>query len=323
MMSSAEQPEISEQLLARYLLGALSEEETERLDELSIADDAFALRLETAENDLVDAFLEGGLSGDSLKRFESFYLSSERKVEKVEFAKALRRLAESAAAGAAERSTVKSGMQVRQNASDGRSVWRWFTLPRAGAPWVLASGALAMTLVAGYLLVANQRLHQQILQARSSQSAVNQREQEVERQLQEQRAAQAEISRKLDGIQQSQTNLDDIKTFAAVLLPPTRGAGTIPTVSVNPDTALVVLLLRLESDEFAVYRVGLRDAINNQVVWRSKDLKAEASGSDKTVSINFSARLLKQQIYVLELSGLSGDGRVEPISGYPIRVVIE
>ncbi len=38
-------------LLTGYLLGTLSEEETERLDEFSISDDEFAMRLSTVEND--------------------------------------------------------------------------------------------------------------------------------------------------------------------------------------------------------------------------------------------------------------------------------
>src|SRR5947199_7443535 len=78
-----------DQLLTRYLLGALPEEETARLDELSIADDDFCWRLRAAENDLVDAFVAGALSGDTLDRFRSFYLASPRRRERVEFARAL------------------------------------------------------------------------------------------------------------------------------------------------------------------------------------------------------------------------------------------
>ena len=38
-----------DQLLVRYLVGSLPEDETERLDELSIADDQFAARLSAVE----------------------------------------------------------------------------------------------------------------------------------------------------------------------------------------------------------------------------------------------------------------------------------
>jgi hypothetical protein len=83
------------------------------------------------------------------------------------------------------------------------------------------------------------------------------------------------------------------------------------------------LLLSLESDDFPVYRVGLKDPATNQPVWHSMNLEAAPSGANKTVTISLPARLLKQQNYVVELSGIPSSGRPEFISGYPIRVVIK
>ena len=91
-MSSADKHEYDEQLITRYLLGAVSGEEAERLDELSISDDEFAWGLNAIENDLVDGYARGELSGDTLERFKKFYLSSPKRLEKVEFAKTLLRL---------------------------------------------------------------------------------------------------------------------------------------------------------------------------------------------------------------------------------------
>src|SRR5258705_26124 len=75
-----------DQQLVRYLLHLLPEEEADRLDEISISDDALAWRLREVENDLVDAYVRGALAGETLQRFESSYLSSERRREKVRFA---------------------------------------------------------------------------------------------------------------------------------------------------------------------------------------------------------------------------------------------
>src|SRR5215469_4441925 len=85
-MSSADN---DDRLLTRYLLGGLDDNEAERLDELSIADDEFASRLQVAEDDLVDAYVHGELGGETLEQFRSFYLSSARRREKVQFAEAL------------------------------------------------------------------------------------------------------------------------------------------------------------------------------------------------------------------------------------------
>src|SRR5580698_5966117 len=77
---------IDDEGVVRYLLGSASEEETARFDELSITDDEFAERLHAVENDLVDSYVNGELTGETLERFKAFYLSSEYRLEKVKFA---------------------------------------------------------------------------------------------------------------------------------------------------------------------------------------------------------------------------------------------
>ena len=77
-------------LLTQYLLGALPEDQTERVDEASITNDEIALRLRAMENDLVDAYVRGELSGETLERFESAYLANPERRKRVVFATALR-----------------------------------------------------------------------------------------------------------------------------------------------------------------------------------------------------------------------------------------
>src|SRR5215469_941662 len=73
--------------LVRYILGLLPQKDAERLDEQSIVDDELATRLRSVENDLVDAYVCGTLDGEFLERFESFYLASPRRRDKVKFAR--------------------------------------------------------------------------------------------------------------------------------------------------------------------------------------------------------------------------------------------
>ena len=81
---------MNEQMLVKYLLGSVSEKESEQLDEMSVTDDDFAERLRDAENDLVDAYVRGELSGETLASFKSHYLNSARRKNKVTFAETLR-----------------------------------------------------------------------------------------------------------------------------------------------------------------------------------------------------------------------------------------
>src|SRR5215472_18537461 len=126
-MTSADKKEYGEQLLTRYLLGALPKEEAERLDELSIADEEFASRLNAVENDLVDSYVREELSGETLERFKSVYLSSSKRLEKIEFANTLLRWNEKAATPAAQASPTKS-----------RTVGPWFGLHWLSLQWGLA-----------------------------------------------------------------------------------------------------------------------------------------------------------------------------------------
>ena len=84
-----------DQLFVHYVLGLVPEKDAERLDELSIGDEDVAARLCAVEHDLVDAYVRGRLLGETLKQFESFYLATPRRHEKVMIARGLLRIVDS------------------------------------------------------------------------------------------------------------------------------------------------------------------------------------------------------------------------------------
>ena len=97
-MPFAHPPADDDRRLREYILGMSSEEDTERLDEASIADDAVAARLRAVEDDLVDAYVRGRLNGQTLDRFQRWYLLSPRRRDKVAFARSFALAVEYAAA---------------------------------------------------------------------------------------------------------------------------------------------------------------------------------------------------------------------------------
>src|SRR5438552_2551487 len=151
MMLSPDKPMYDDQALIRYLLGAAPEEETERLDELSVTDDEFAWRLSAAENDLVDSYVNGELSGEDLERFRSAYLSSAARREKVRFAEAL---------------LMGHRVVPAPATASSRGFLRWLTAPRLALQWGFAAAAALMLLAGGFLLRENLRLQNQVAQAR-------------------------------------------------------------------------------------------------------------------------------------------------------------
>src|SRR5262245_2694597 len=89
-MAPPHESAFSEDMLVNYLLGTLPDEETESLDELSVADDELAARLNDVENDLVDAYVNRTLPDETAARFRSRYLSTARGLDKVRFAETWR-----------------------------------------------------------------------------------------------------------------------------------------------------------------------------------------------------------------------------------------
>ena len=326
-----------DQLLIRYLLGLLPEEETERFDELSIVGDDFACRLRDVENDLVDAYASGELSGETLARFQSSYLSSAEGREKVKFAEtflASRGRAAAAPAGNAALGNAPAGNAAAaipgsthlRNGPPQRS--RLFTLPRLTLNWGLAGAACLMIAAGGYLLLERQALRSQLYRAQADRTALQQRELELQKQLDEQRPHEslAQAGRRPDtGYRSAEAGTPSRapKTVAFLLLAQKRGTGQIAPIAVPPGIDRAVLQLQLEFDDFPRYRAALKDPVTDQIVWRSQDLSSMPLGGNKAVSAGLPASLLKQQNYTLELTGIPVNRPAELIGSYPFRVVIE
>lgn len=316
---------LDEQNITDYLLGATSEAETERLDEISLTDDAFAQRLRTVENDLVDAYVRRELSGYEVAGFESHYLASSRRREKVAFAEAFLNVVDRLTTAQAKEATIKTSLRRPG----------WFSFLAAPSPalqWGLAAVALVILLGGGYLMVENLRLRNQMEQAQAERGELEQRERELQRQLAEQRSSDAETEKELARVrdelaqleqvagdeQRGNANQRDLKIIAFNLAPQTRGIGQIRTLVVPPGTDYVALTLELETDAFPAFRAALKNPATGQIVWRSG--KVKPGGRRRTLRVRLPASLLNAQNYLVELSGVSSDGVAEIVSSYPFRV---
>jgi len=317
--SSSGEPPADEQLLVQYLLGALSEEEAERLDELSIADDEFAWRLRAAENDLVDAHVGGELSGQTLERFETAYVASPQRRQKVEFAGALlaieNRLASADAQGAAARA-------AEAGEAAGRPSLRG-PLARPYFQWALAAAAMAALVAAGYLFTENRRLREQMSQTQSARADLENRAEGFRTELEQERSIGAALRDELARLRESlpPVRVPPLRPF--VLLPMRRSASQSETVSTPRGIGEVPFRLVLESDDYQQYEVSLRDPATGQVVWRSGRLAARTDGPARYVEAALPPALLKQQNYSLDLAGTRASGPAEYVTSYPFRVVLE
>ena len=299
--------------LVRYLVGLSADEETERLDERSIADDQFASRLREVESDLVDAYARNELAGEVLSAFEATYSASPDGREKVRFAETLFAYLARDAAPAPE---------VR-----GR---HRFSEPRRVPAWASAAAAVALLSTIGYLLLDNRRVRHEVGDAGTARAALEARAQALQQQLNDQRTTNADTAKELARVRESLAQVEARTAagqplrhsfVAAFVFPaPRRGANDVATIAVPRGAGAVALQLEIESDNFPAYRVAVKAVTSNQTVWRGTNLHTESRAGIMFVSITVPADLLTLQTYTVELAGVPKGGPAEPIADYPFRV---
>jgi flagellar motility protein MotE (MotC chaperone) len=318
-----EQP-INDHSMTEYLLGASSAKETERLDEMSLADSEFADRLRVVEDDLVDAYIQGELPRDLLQRFTSYYLATPLRREKVHVAMTFLTFADTAAAPA-EQTAAQSIPKSAKAFPSEVSRRGFFDIPRLALQWGFAAAGILLLVAGGYLAYQNLRLRNQIAQTQAERTALEQSEEALKRELDAQRSVDiakqqelAQVRERLAQLEQQQPadQSREPRTVAFNLSPQTRGAGEGTTITVPAGIDSVSLKLEVEATGFPAYQLALRDSASRQISWRSGRLRVIGGALRVTVP----ARLLRSQNYLLELSGISPAGSAENVGNYPFKV---
>lgn len=335
---------VEENVITDYLLGSLPEAETVRLDELSFTDDEFASELSIAEKELVDAYIQGELTGKRLEQFNFYYLASPRRREKVRFAKAFQTYAEKEAA---TETVIKKNIETDEK----KVSWfnGFFTFPSFAFQWGLAAASIVLLLLVGWLAFDNYQLRQQENATQARREALQRREKELEEQLKNQQTNNSETEKELTRIREELAKLEEQKKqleteqrkaeeqrraqsqkpneggnasiVAFNFEPPRRSVGQPVILKVPASADYLSISLELETDDFPLYRVALKNTANNKTLWQSGKLKAKTKGEGKSLSVKFRAGLLKEGNYILDVSGLSAEETSENIIGYPFRVV--
>ena len=293
-------PPISDDHLVRYLLGALPTDEAERLDERTFVDDELAERLRVVEDDLVDSYAAGTLSGERLQRFESFYLASPRRRSKAAFAKGLQ--------GAIEKS-MRQPRAVPDTAPQGstrkgRALW-----------WPLAAAA-ALVVATSALLLQNMTLRRELRDSARQVEVADQRVTEASQQLSVEQKATAAAKQALADVRAAQP----LAAVALVLLPQTRGVTSVPILMVPPGTPSVPLTLALETAGGPSFEVALRDPASNRTIWRSPSLASHRVRQTPMVPVALPGALLKAQHYALDLFELRTGNGPEFVNSYAFEV---
>jgi len=306
---------VPEHELAQYLLGNLRMEECERLDELSIADDEFAERLCAAENDLVDAYVRGRLRGEALRDFESHYLATDVRRNKVAMARAL------CLAGAKPVPGTDSEFSLaRPSASPAVNRRSPMWLPRLSFAWLTITAILILFVTAAWLAVENRRLRQQDRASLAANGALKQQLRQLGAQLQNERTLQNSPTAATEENVLPAVDHPERLISSIFLSPPTRGAAAIPVASMAEKDRWLQLQLALESDDFSEYTVDLMNLGNSKYVWHSGRVKSADVNHRRALSLALPVGGLRPQRYAAEVSGIAPDGRHEALGSYVFKI---
>ena len=312
-MSFLHEPGPDDQALERYLLGLLPEEEAERLDRASIEDDDIAARLCMAEDDLVDAYVRRTLSGATLQRFETYYLSSRRRRERVAFAASF--------LDAVDRSAGRADMAGRPGLRS-----RFFVrLAPVAAVMLVCCGLL-------FLNAGRWKIDDGIADGRTGpppQSAHKADQSPGERAAAGTAPAAPEVVLESQAAGRSRpaapspagpTQAASAVEIALVLFPQTRASGPVPVLALATGTERVAFELRLEPDAGSSYEVRLREPATSRVVWRSGSIAKRGSDNDPSLVVVVPARVLKPQHYSLDVNARGAPDRADVVGSYSFEV---
>jgi type II secretory pathway pseudopilin PulG len=306
----------------RYLLGKLSDAESAELEERSFVDDRVFDEIETAEDELIDAYVGGSLSSEDRERFESKLLKSARVTERVEFAKLLSKSAPPQLVGYEQRKT-RWRDRLFENS---------FIQSPAFRGVVIAGFLLAVSIIPA-LLWMQQRTENRLNLERA---AIEQQRQQLAQQLAEQQAKTNQLAADLQTSKAEEVRLqrelqattEELARRAAqpaalastfLFSNSVRAPGERSGLNVRSTASTIQLKLVLESDDYASYRATLKSPSNDNILTRP-GLKSRRSGQSRIIILELPSRNLSPGEYLVSVSGRAPSGTYEPVADYSLRL---
>jgi hypothetical protein len=271
--------DLHEQMTA-YLLGELSDTEQAALEDLYFADEAVYQELLAAEDELIDSYARGELADKSREQFESLFLGSAHRREKLEIARVLIRSVDHAATAERLRETFPRSRR--------RFDWRFSSL----------SAAMALAIGIGVVLFHRHLGGPQLPEANSEPEPARNRAATGQRQSEElespPRRHTGDIARSPDSAPPDVP----LERLTLRLRPMLRGEGESRQPVIRSSLPIVRLEVDLEGRLYETYEANLQDAKGNSIRRQSG-----LSRRGRTVLWELDPRGLPSGSYVVVLSG--------------------
>jgi hypothetical protein len=323
--------ENEDDLIRRYLLRELAEEEQQRVEERLMTDEAFFERLKISEDELVDEYLGNELPHGERERFELSFLTTPEGRQQVRFNTAFNRYVSEVAAS---RRPQPVPAPPRRGAF--ASMLAFFSGQSRFATAALVAACLFLV-ISAVLGVRLWQLHGQLERMRAS---GQQGTEELQQHLAEEKARSAQLDQELQRQKADNANLEQQiaklsggqerpetpqkeqhqrTLFAVVLNPGTqRGGGQIPELKLQASANSYKAKLLLEDDRSPSYTAILR-AIDGSETPISGNLKPAGARATRSVVVSLPASILRKGDYRLMLYGPPPER--EHVETYQFRVV--
>lgn len=299
---------VSDDLMMRYLLGDVSDQEQVRLEEHYFGDDGVFEQMSALEDELIDDYVRGELGEPQRKQFELHFLNSAERRRKLAFAEAFTRYLSKApvVAPAAKPETWRE------------RITEWLGLRGAPARWAFAATFAAVLLGGLWLVQENWRLRTQLRQMQAKQTELRQREEQLSRQLAQLQLPPIEGAPVPDGARSQPRSLPIV---ALTLVPGVlRSSAEQKTLIIPPGPHLVRLQLDLDKQTYDSYLASLETAEGIRV-WSKEGLETMPERGGSTVVLKLPSSLLNNKDYILKLRGVRSGGVADEIAAYGFRVV--
>ena len=318
----------NETLIARYLLGELSEEQQVEIEDRAFADKDYLASITAVENDLIDDYVRNELSAAERGRFEKRFLAAPERRKRIEFARAL--------------SGVMAEVPVSRRAvvQDTKS-WSWrdaiYAFINGLAPTAKIAFVSAVPLLvigAGWLFIETLRLRRELTELRvENQSQQNLQQQALDLERRRNQELNAQLNQEKQQREQTDESLRELSeagealtpaprpVIAALTLLPglSRGANDQPSLVLPEDARLVQIQIGIDPEEqYKKFTVELR-TLSGLGVWTRENLNARNRRGVRAVGLTLPASALRAGDYELRLRGVDESG-AEDIGFYYFTV---
>jgi len=303
-----------DKLIARYLLGELSEDEQTQVEERAFSDKDYFLHVRAVEKDLIDEYARGELPGPGRLSFERRFLASEHRRRQIEFARAFTQVA--AEGPEVARSVTATSGSWWQSCS---RFWRGSNL---AFRFSLAGVALIIIISGVWLLLGtSQSRSEQARTQPTPQTTPQSQQSAAPLPVIDQNAQKVASPAPPPGKEASPAPPQQPVIASLLLLPGTsRGQETLPQLTIHPATAGAQLRIGIDKEEpYTQFRAELHTTAGKFIA--RQNLKAQSSRDGRIIVWLIPAGQLNSGEYELSLSGTSKQGQTEAVGYYYFKVL--